>query len=120
MKVKRVLIVDDHAGVRAAMRSLFEDHGFEVWDAVNGAEGVEKAQDINPDLVILDLTMPVMNGFEAARHLKKILPNIPLVMFTNTEKSIVEHEARSAGIAAVAQKSDGALQLLGHANALLN
>ena len=55
---KRVLIVDDFAEIRAAMRSLLEEEGFEVWEACDGAEGVQKAQEVKPDLVILDLLIP--------------------------------------------------------------
>jgi CheY-like chemotaxis protein len=117
---KRVLIVDDFAEIRAAMRSLLEDEGFEVWEACDGAEGVQKAQDVKPDLVILDLLMPVMNGFEAARTLKKVLPKVPLLMFTESEMAIVGHQAQSAGIDAVALKSEGAERLLKKANALLS
>jgi CheY-like chemotaxis protein len=116
---KRVLIVDDFAEIRAAMRSLLEEEGFEVWEACDGAEGVQKAQEVKPDLVILDLLMPVMNGFEAARTLKKVLPNVPLLMFTESEMAIVGHQAQSAGIDAVALKSEGAERLLKKANALL-
>jgi len=117
---KRVLIVDDFPEIRAAMRSLLEDEGYEVWEASDGAEGVQKAQDVKPDLVILDLLMPVMNGFEAARALRKVLPNVPLLMFTESEMAIVEHQAQSAGIDAVALKSEGAEQLLKKADVLLS
>jgi CheY-like chemotaxis protein len=114
---KRVLIVDDFAEIRAAMRSLLEEEGFEVWEACDGAEGVQKAQEVKPDLVILDL---LMHGFEAARTLKKVLPNVPLLMFTESEMAIVGHQAQSAGIDAVALKSEGAERLLKKANALLS
>jgi CheY-like chemotaxis protein len=73
-----------------------------------------------PDLVILDLLMPAMNGFEAARALKKVVPSIPLLMFTESEMAIVEHQAYSAGIDDVAHKSEGAEQLIKKANALLS
>jgi CheY-like chemotaxis protein len=115
-----VLIVDDFPEIRAAMRSLLEREGFEVWEAVDGADGVQVAQSIKPDLVILDLLMPVMNGFEAARTLRKVLPNTPLLMFTESETAIVGHQAQSAGIAAVALKSEGAQPLLKKAAELSN
>lgn len=120
MAGKRVLIVDDFPEIRAAMRSLLEDEGFEVYESSDGAEGVQKAKDIKPDLVILDLLMPVMNGFEAARALKKVLPDVPLLMFTESEMAIVGHQAQSAGIHDVALKSEGAAPLLEKAKALLN
>ena len=116
-----VMIVDDHAVIRRMVREAFEAEALEVFDAVNGAEGVQKAQEVKPGLIILDLSMPVMNGLEAARELKVLMPHVPLLMFTNNAGRIVEHEARSAGISAVISKSDvdGLQQLLSRAKALL-
>ncbi len=116
-----VMIVDDHAIIRRMVREAFEAEDLEVFDAANGAEGVEKAQEVNPGLIILDLSMPVMNGLDAARELKVLLPYIPLLMFTNNSAGIVDKEARSAGISAVISKSDsdGLKQLLLRAKALL-
>ncbi len=81
---KRVLVVDDHEIVRKMVCSMFTAQGFEVSDAENGAQAVEKAQELRPDLVVLDLAMPVMNGLEAARMLKAAMPFLPLLMFTNS------------------------------------
>ena len=116
-----VIIVDDHAVIRRMVRALFEDEDLEVSDAANGAEGVQKARDLKPNLIILDLSMPVMNGLDAARALKLLMPHVPLLMFTNNVGGVLEKEARSAGIAAVISKSDSdALRrLLAHAKALL-
>ena len=118
----RVLIVDDHAIIRKRLRSLFEAQDMEVQDAEDGADGLRKAQEVHPVLIILDLSMPVMNGFEAARALKLIMPHIPLLMFTNNIGVVIEQEARSAGINAVVCKSDSdsSEQLLVLAKALLN
>ncbi len=120
MHGKCVLIVDDHPTVRGMIRSRFESEGFELCDAANGAEAVNKAQEVKPDLVILDLAMPVMNGLEAARILKRLAPEVPLLMFTNTGGSGLEQEARSSGISAVFSKSDGAEAVLVHVNKILN
>ena len=115
------MIVDDHAIIRRIVRKVFEAEHLEVVDAANGAEGVQKAQEVRPGLIILDLSMPVMNGLEAARELKVLMPHIPLLMFTNNAAGIVENEARSAGISAVISKSDsdGLEQLLTRTKALL-
>jgi CheY-like chemotaxis protein len=117
----RVLIVDDHVIIRRLVRSLFEAQDLEVSDASNGAEGVQKAQELNPRLIVLDLAMPVMNGFDAARALTLLMPHVPLLMFTNNVGAIMEEEARSAGISAVVCKSDSdsSNQLLLHAKILL-
>ena len=113
------MIVEDHAVIRRMLRALFEAESLLVTDAVNGAEGIQKAQAEKPDLIILDLSMPVMNGIEAARKLKVLMPHIPLLMFTNTAGASVEKEARSAGISDVISKSDGLMQLLARAKTLL-
>jgi len=115
------MIVDDHAIIRRMVREVFEAENWEVLDAANGAEGVQKAQVVKPGLIILDLSMPVMNGLDAARELKVLMPHVPLLIFTNNAAEIVEKEARSAGISAVISKSDpdGLKQLFARAKALL-
>lgn len=100
------MIVDDQAVIRSMLREIFEPENFDVSDATDGAEGVRKAQAEKPSLIILDLSMPLMNGLEAARELKMLMPDVPLLMFTNNAVGIVEKEARSAGISAVISKSD--------------
>jgi DNA-binding NarL/FixJ family response regulator len=99
---------------------MLESDGFEGYEASDGAEGVQKAQDIKPDLIILELKMPVINGFEAARILKKVVPTIPLLVFTDSEMAIGGRQVQSAGIDAIALKSEGAEPLLKKAKALLN
>jgi two-component system response regulator NreC len=90
---------------------------------MDGAEGVRKALKLKPNLIILDLSMPVMNGLEAARKLKVLMPHVPLLMFTNNADEIQEQEkeAISAGIVAVVRKSDSdsSKQLVAQATALL-
>jgi len=116
-----VMIVDDHAVIRQMVRALLEAESLVVSDAADGAEGVQKAQAEEPDLIIVDLSMPVMNGLEAARKLKVLLPHVPLLMFTNSSGGIMEQEARAAGISAVVSKSgsDNAKQLLAQTKTLL-
>jgi CheY-like chemotaxis protein len=116
-----VLIVDDHAIIRKMLHALFEPEDMEVCEAENGAEGVQRAQELNPGLVILDLSMPVMNGLEAARALQLTMPHVPLLMFSNNSGAGIEKEARSAGIVAVISKSDtnASQQLVAQAKTLL-
>jgi two-component system nitrate/nitrite response regulator NarL len=116
-----VLIVDDHAVIRKMLHVLFQAHDVEVCEAENGADGVQKAQDLNPGLVILDLSMPVMNGLEAARALQLTMPHVPLLMFTHNAGAATEKEARHAGIFAVVSKSDvnSSQRLMAHAKTLL-
>ena len=77
-----MLLVDNSAAIRTAVRSLFDSHpNFVVCgEAEHGREAVEKASRLRPDLVILDLSMPVMNGLEAAPLLIKILPHVWLIL----------------------------------------
>jgi CheY-like chemotaxis protein len=116
-----VLIVDDHSVIRRMLHALFEAHGMDVYVAENGADGVQKAQDSNPALVILDLSMPVINGLEAARALQLTMPHVPLLMFSNNLGAAIEKDARQAGIFAVVSKSDpsSSQQLIAHAKTLL-
>ena len=81
---KSILIADDSEEVRKHVsRILRSNLDFEVCaEAVNGQDAVAKARELHPDLVILDLGMPVMNGLEAARELKRILPLVPIILFT--------------------------------------
>ncbi len=117
-----VMIVDDHAVIRRMVRAVLEAESLHVTDAPDGAEAIRKAQAEKPDLIILDLSMPVMNGLEAARKLKVLLPNVPLLMFTNNAVEIMDKEARSAGFSAVISKSDSnsPKQLLASVKALLS
>jgi DNA-binding NarL/FixJ family response regulator len=82
---KRILIVDDSTVLRNGLRSLLERHsGWLVCgEAVNGQDGLNKARELHPDIVVLDLSMPVMDGLEAAKHLSVISPCTPVVLFTN-------------------------------------
>jgi DNA-binding NarL/FixJ family response regulator len=119
---KSVLVVDDNAAIRQALRQLFASEAdFEVCgEARNGREAIEKADDLNPDLIVMDLSMPVMNGIEAARVLKRLMPAVPIIVFSEYSDVFSEKEAHSAGISALVAKSEHMSVLLGKARALLN
>lgn len=116
-----VLLVDDNIAVRTLVRKLFAvEADFEVaGEAENGREAVEKAVNSKPDLVILDLAMPVMNGFDAAPELRKVVPDTKIILFTVEEGSEVERMAREAGIDAIVLKNH-APQLISRARTLLD
>jgi DNA-binding NarL/FixJ family response regulator len=103
----RILIVDDSSQVRGVMRKVFEaEPGWLVCgEASNGKEGVEMAERVHPNLIILDLSMPVMNGLEAAKILNHSMPTVPLIMFTSFQTPILEREALEAGISKLILKS---------------
>lgn len=117
---KSVLLVDDNAVVRFFVRQLFASQpDFEIsGEAENGSDAVEKAEKLKPDLIILDLIMPVMNGLDAAPLLKKLLPDTMIILFTQQEGSEVERLSQVAGIDAVVSKSQAASELVLKAQAL--
>jgi DNA-binding NarL/FixJ family response regulator len=79
----KLLVVDDHRGVRTMFRSLLEKHRFKVCgEASNGKEAVEKVLELNPDIVLLDICMPVMNGIEAAHEIRRITPATRIVFLS--------------------------------------
>jgi DNA-binding NarL/FixJ family response regulator len=100
MPKKRVLLVDDNSVVRSLVRQLFElEPDFEIsGEAENGQDAVERAENLKPDVIILDLSMPVMTGLDAAPLLRKLLPDTRIILFTVQEGSEVERRARAAGI----------------------
>src|ERR1700688_2704900 len=104
---KRVLLVDDNSGVRSLVRQLFElEPDFEIsGEAENGRNAVEKAENLKPDLIILDLVMPVMTGLDAAPLLRELLPDTRIILFTVQEGSELERLALAAGIDAVVSKN---------------
>jgi len=109
-----VLIVDDHPKVRGVLRGLFEAQTeFMVCgEAENEIEAVEKARELSPDLIVLDLTTLLMSGFEAAQALKQAKPDVPLFMITVDYTVATEREALSRGICAVFAKDDDLMNCL--------
>jgi CheY-like chemotaxis protein len=108
----RILIAEDSPAVRTALRSLLEKAGpWEIIDVENGQEAVAKAQEVNPNLIILDLVMPVMDGLTAARHISKLLPEIPMLMHTMHWSSQIEVEAQKVGVRKVVSKANSQLLL---------
>ena len=118
---KRILIVDDNDVVRKIVRGILEEEdGWEVCgEAANGREAIEKARQLTPDVIVLDLAMPVMDGLQAARELTQILPAVPLLMFTNFESTCLKQEALSAGISALVSKSESIGVLINRLRTLL-
>jgi len=118
---KHFLIIDDSSIMRKTLRQTLEGQaGWKVCgEAADGREGIEKAKQLKPDLILLDLAMPVMNGLEAARELTRVLPWVPLLMFTSYETPHLRREALSAGIRTVMSKSESIEALVSNIQALL-
>jgi two-component system, chemotaxis family, chemotaxis protein CheY len=118
---KSVLVIDDNAFIRQVLRGVFtSEAGFDVCgEAENGQVAIEKAQALQPDLIVMDLSMPVMNGIDATRALKTLMPTVPVIVFSEYSDAFSEEEARSAGISALVSKSEHVSVLIGKARALL-
>jgi DNA-binding NarL/FixJ family response regulator len=90
----RVLLVDDHALLRQGVRSILESSGHiqVVGEAVNGQEGIERAQELMPDVILMDINMPLCGGLEATRRIKSAMPYVKILMLTvsETEKDLFE------------------------------
>jgi two-component system nitrate/nitrite response regulator NarL len=103
----RVLIADDHQVIRKIVRSTLEMHPhLEVCgEAMDGAQAIEAAKKLKPDVVVLNVTMPVVNGFEAAREIRTSLPEAAIVILSsNADQRFVE-EAKKIGVQAYVAKS---------------
>ena len=96
----RVLIADDHDTVRKCVRTVLEIHNDVrvCAEAADGAEAITKAVEFHPDLVILDLTMPVKGGFEAATELRRIMPEVPILFCSIQEGPEVTKNAKQIGV----------------------
>jgi CheY-like chemotaxis protein len=107
---RNILIADDNSIVREVLKDcLRATSEVETTEAADGREAIEKAQQTKPDLIILDLAMPILNGAQAARILKQLLPEVPIVMFTMFNVSA--DWAKDIGVDAVISKPDGIGQL---------
>ena len=103
----RILIADDNPAVRTALRHLLENAGdWQIVDVENGQQAIAKAHEIHPNVVLLDLVMPVMDGLTAARELSKLFPDLPLLMHTLHWSPQVELEAQKVGVRKVIPKAD--------------
>jgi len=120
MPTLRILVADDHEVVRRGLRALLESRpGWEVCgEATTGREAVEKARELKPDLVVLDITMPELNGLEATRQILKALPRTEVLVLTIHESEQVVHEVLEAGARGYVLKSDAGRDLVAAVQAL--
>jgi two-component system chemotaxis response regulator CheY len=118
---KTALVVDDNAAIRRMLVDAFLSNG--VFDsckeAENGKQGVEVAEQVHPDIITLDLSMPVMNGIEAAAEIHKKFPKTPIILFTLFGDGLSSTEAAKAGVKLVLSKSTPLPQLIILAHRLL-
>jgi DNA-binding NarL/FixJ family response regulator len=120
MKTVRILVADDHEVVRRGVRALLEgEPGWEVCgEAVTGREAVEKVTELTPDVVILDIGMPELNGLDAARQIRKAAPNSEVLILTMHESEQTVREVLAAGARGYVLKSDAGRDLVTAVTAL--
>ncbi len=109
-----VLIVDDEPGLRSAVREILQSAGYEPMEAADGTGGLAKAASLRPALILLDVRMPDLDGYEVCRQLKAnpLTAPIPVVFLTAVEDSALNHRAFEAGAAACLTKPFRAEALL--------
>jgi len=110
---KRVLVVDDSELMRRQIRGTLELHeDIEICaEAENGIEAVRKARQCRPDLVLMDVYMPLMNGLEATQVIKTLMPNLPVLVFTLHDSQQIRIESEKVGASGVLLKSEGGIRL---------
>ena len=110
----RILVVDDHPIVRQGLKTLLEGHSdwAVIGEASDGAEALEKAKNLNPDVMVLDVTMPRMNGLEACRLLRRQFPDLEILFVTQHDSPQMMREALEAGARGYVVKSNAARDLL--------
>ena len=117
---KRVLLADDSPNFLPALRAVLETHGYVVCgEAGDGVAAIEQARVLKPDLVVLDLAMPRLNGMEAAAVLKNLMPKMQIVVLTFHDDQIKAVPASAFGIKAVISKADGMSKLIECLDALI-
>jgi two-component system nitrate/nitrite response regulator NarL len=118
----RVLVADDHEVMRMGIRNLLQFRsGWSVCaEASNGQEAVEKALQFHPDVVIMDITMPVMNGLDAAHQIVTALPHIPIILFSMHVSDDLYQHLQKDGIRGAVAKGEAARDLAQAVEVVLN
>ena len=112
MRRVRVLVVDDHQMLREALVGMLELSGFEVVGAVaDGADATSLATELTPDLVLMDLSMPLLNGLDATRLLREVVPGVAIVVFSAFDSPELKRQAFDAGAVAYLPKGCSAERL---------
>lgn len=120
MPALRILVADDHDVVRAGLRTLLESRqGWEVCaEAANGRDAVDKARDSKPDIAVLDIGMPLLNGVEAARQIRKVSPRTEVLVLTMHDSEMMIQSVLDAGARGYILKDDAGKNLLAAVDAV--
>jgi DNA-binding NarL/FixJ family response regulator len=110
----RIIVADDHEAIRNRLREILESQrGWVVCaEAANGEEAVQKTQELHPDLIILDISMPVLNGLDAARMIRKFCPETPILIVTLHRTTQLLEEVRQIGVRGFVAKSEASESLV--------
>src|SRR6266487_4467905 len=104
----RLVLADDHLVLRQALKALLQQRGVQVVaDEGDGRAAVDAVQRLNPDVVVLDVAMPVLNGVEAAREIGRIAPACPVILLSGLDDTRFVREALKVGVKGFVQKSQG-------------
>src|SRR6266852_8107281 len=122
MPMAKILLADDHQLIRKGLRAIIERN--KDWlicgEAENGQEALERTVELRPDLIILDVTMPVLNGLQVARQIRKLVPEIRILILSMHDSPQLALEAVRAGADAYLTKTEPPSKLLDTIAALLN
>ncbi len=109
MSLLRILIVDDHEAVRSSLRTLLSSEWTISGEACDGLEAVEKARSIRPDLLLIDISMPRMDGIAATRIIRQEMPEIEVIVISQNDPMVAALQAREVNARGYVSKSE-----LGH------
>jgi DNA-binding NarL/FixJ family response regulator len=117
----RCLLVDDHESVRMGVTAILSSRpNIEVCgEAANGLEAVGKARELKPDLIIMDVNMPVLDGIHSAKEIRVFLPEVPILFFSMHDGVYLVHEAKMAGVQGFVNKTEARATLLDAVDALV-
>jgi CheY-like chemotaxis protein len=112
--MKKILVIEDEKGEILMLKNRLEDNGYTVITATDGEEGIKKVYEESPDLIILDIVLPIMNGYEVCCHLKKDpkTQNLPIIVITAYGAEALEKECIALGIEESLQKPYDSSDLL--------
>jgi DNA-binding NarL/FixJ family response regulator len=118
----RILVADDHEVMRLGVRNLLEARpGWSICgEASNGKEAIEKTLECRPDVIVLDIAMPVMNGLEAAVHIAKMSPRVPIILFSLHLSDDLIDRFPTDGIRGAVAKGDSARDLVNAIEVILS
>lgn len=119
MSKRKVLVVDDSPTQLHMMKAPFEENGFQVITATDGDEAVALVESENPDLVVLDVIMPNLNGFQACRKIKTMKPDLPVILLTSKNQKSDEFWGKKQGADVYMTKPFESSELFANATRLL-